>query len=127
VTESRPDRAKRVYGSQFDVPPDDIPGALTEMFGPRMTEEALYAMGGTAWDDALSWKERSLAVIAVLIAQGGVEDRLRTHIRWAVRNGATREELDALVSMLTVYVGYPRAVAGMEVLLEELGPVQPEP
>jgi alkylhydroperoxidase/carboxymuconolactone decarboxylase family protein YurZ len=122
----RPGRAKRVYGSQFGIAEDEVPGALTEMFGARMAEEALYSMGGSAWDDALSWKERSLAVIAVLIALGGVEDRLRTHIHWAIQNGATRQELDALVSMLTVYVGYPRAVAGMKVLIEELGPLDSE-
>jgi 4-carboxymuconolactone decarboxylase len=122
----RPDRAKRVYGSQFDIPADEVPRVLTELFGGRMAEEALHSMGGSAWDNALSWKERSLAVIAALIAQGGVEDRLRTHIHWAVRNGATREELDALVSMLTVYVGYPRATAGMKVLIEELGPLESE-
>ena len=94
------------------------------MFGKRMAEEALSAMGGTAWDEVLTWKERSLIVVSALIAQGGVEDRLRTHIGWAIRNGATRAELDALVSMLTVYVGYPRAAAGMAVLIEELGPLE---
>jgi 4-carboxymuconolactone decarboxylase len=123
----RRERAIRVYASQFDISEGEVLEVLTEMFGARMAEEALASMGGAAWDDVLTWKERSLAVVAALIAQGGAEDRLRSHIRWAVRNGATREELDALVSMLTVYVGYPRASAGMSVLIEELGPLEAEP
>jgi 4-carboxymuconolactone decarboxylase len=122
MTERR-ENAMRVYASQFGVPDSEVTAILTESFGPRMAEEALASMGGSAWDGVLTWKERSLAVVAALIAQGGVEDRLRAHIRWAARNGATREELDALVSMLAVYVGYPRAAAGMSVLIEELGPL----
>ena len=80
-------------------------------------------MGGTAWDETLSWKERSLIVVAVLIAQGGAEDRLRSHLRWAINNGVTRDEIEALVSMLTVYCGYPRATTGMAIVIDELGPL----
>jgi alkylhydroperoxidase/carboxymuconolactone decarboxylase family protein YurZ len=83
--------------------------------------------GEPPWDDVLTWKERSLVVVSSLITQGGAEDRLRTHIHWAIANGATREELDALISMLTVYVGYPRAAAAMAVLIEELGPLDSGP
>lgn len=119
--------AAKVYADQFDLPPEDVPAELRRLFGPRMADEALASMGGTAWDDALSRRERSLIVLSALIAQGGVEDRLRTHLHWAIRNGVTRDELDALVSMLTVYVGFPRAGAGMAVLIEELGESQQPP
>ena len=124
---NRQEKALRVYASQFGISEDKVLGVLTDLFGPRMADEALGAMGGTAWDDVLTWKERSLVVVSSLITQGGAEDRLRTHIHWAIANGATREELDALISMLTVYVGYPRAAAAMAVLIEELGPLDSGP
>lgn len=117
----RRQEAISVYAEQFDMPESEVEDELKRLFGPRMAEEALYSMGGSAWDDTLSRRERSLIVVSALIAQGGVEDRLRTHVRWALRNGVTREELDALVSMLTVYCGYPRAGAGMQIVIEEAG------
>jgi alkylhydroperoxidase/carboxymuconolactone decarboxylase family protein YurZ len=123
----RRDVAADVYAAQFDMPAGEVPAELRRLFGPRMAEEALASMGGTAWDATLSRRERSLIVVSALIAQGGVEGRLRTHLRWAIRNGITRDELDALVSMLTVYVGFPRAGAGMAVLIEELGESEQPP
>jgi alkylhydroperoxidase/carboxymuconolactone decarboxylase family protein YurZ len=123
MPDDRPTTAAGVYAGQLDLPPEDVPAELVRLFGSRMAEEALYAMGGSAWDDTLSWRERSMIVISALIAQGAVVGRLRPHVRWAINNGVTREELDALVAMLAVYVGYPRAAEGMTVLIEELGPL----
>ena len=59
-------------------------------------------------------------MVTALIAQGGVEDRLRGHVRWAIDHGVTREELEALGALLAVYVGYPRASVGLEIIREEL-------
>ena len=59
-------------------------------------------------------------MVAALIAQGGVEERLRGHVRWAIEHGSTREELEALVALLAVDVGYPRASVGMEIVRDEL-------
>lgn len=118
--------ATKVYASQLGVPEAEVAERLTELVGPKMAREALYAMGGSAWDGTLSWRERSMIVVSALIAQGGVTDRLRAHVRWALENGVTRGELDALVSMLAIYVGYPRAIEGMRVVIEELGAVASE-
>jgi alkylhydroperoxidase/carboxymuconolactone decarboxylase family protein YurZ len=123
MSEDRRETAIGVYASQLDVPPGQVVDELVGLFGSRMANEGLIAMGGTAWDETLSRRERSMIVISALIAQGAVVGRLRPHLRWAIRNGVTREELDALVSMLTIYVGYPRAAEGMTVLIEELGPM----
>ena len=121
---SIPDRHKRgldAYASQLGVPSEDVPGWFAERFGDRFGEEAISAAGG-AWpeDDVLSLHDRSLIVVAALIAQGGVESRLRSHVRWAIEHGATRAELEALLTLLAVYCGYPRASVGMEVVREEL-------
>jgi alkylhydroperoxidase/carboxymuconolactone decarboxylase family protein YurZ len=58
--------------------------------------------------------------VTALAAQGGVEERLRPHVRWAIAHGATRVEVEALLAFLAVYIGYPRASVAMEVAREEL-------
>jgi alkylhydroperoxidase/carboxymuconolactone decarboxylase family protein YurZ len=59
-------------------------------------------------------------VVAALVAQGGADARLRAHVRLALRNGVTPDELDAAVAFLATYVGYPRATVAMETLRDEL-------
>ncbi len=110
----------RAYASQLGIAPDEVPAWFAERFGERFGHEAINAGGGAWTDDALSLRDRSLIVVAALIAQGGVDDRLRSHVRWAVEHGSNRDELEALVTLLAVYAGYPRASVGMEVVRDEL-------
>jgi 4-carboxymuconolactone decarboxylase len=119
VTE-RYERGLDAYASQLGIPREDVPAWFAERFGERFGEEAINAGGGAWADDELDLRERSLIVVAALIAQGGVDERLRGHVRWAVAHGATRAQLEALVTLLAVYVGYPRASVGMEIVREEL-------
>jgi 4-carboxymuconolactone decarboxylase len=112
------------FASQLGLDREQVRPWFVERFGERFAEEAINAGGGAWPDDALSLRDRSLVVVAALIAQGGVEERLRGHVRWAVEHGCTREELEALATLLAVYIGYPRASAGLVVLravLDELG------
>ncbi len=121
-SEGRRRRGIAVYASQFGLDDASAEAHLRDMVGDRMAEEAFHAAGGSAWaDDVLDLRERSLVVVAALVAQGGVESRLRGHLRWAVAHGATREQLEALIALIAVYVGYPRASVAMEVLRDELG------
>ena len=99
---------------------------LRERFGERFAEEAIHATGGAWPDDVLSLRDRSLIVVAALVAQGGVEPRLRNHVRWAIAHGSSREELEALVTMLGVYAGYPRASVAMEIVRDELDGLESE-
>jgi 4-carboxymuconolactone decarboxylase len=125
VTE-RYERGLDAYASQFGIPRDEVAGWFTDRFGERFGEEAINAAAGAWVDDCLSLRDRSLIVVAALIAQGGVEARLRGHIRWAIEHGSTRQELEALATLLAVYVGYPRASAGMEVVRDELAQMEVE-
>jgi 4-carboxymuconolactone decarboxylase len=120
VTDERYERGLEAYASQFGIAPEEVPAWFAERFGERFGGEAINAAGGAWTEDCLSLRDRSLIVVAALIAQGGVEGRLRSHVRWAVEHGSNREELEALVTLLAVYAGYPRASAGMEVVREEL-------
>jgi 4-carboxymuconolactone decarboxylase len=114
------------FASQFDIPREEVAPRLREGFGERFAEEAIRATGGAWPDDVLSLRDRSLIVVAALVAQGGVEPRLRSHVRWAIAHGSTREELEALVSMLGVYAGYPRASVAMEIVRDELDRLEAE-
>jgi len=115
-------RGIAAYASQFGLSEQEVVGHMDAMLGEHMAQEAQQAAAG-AWRDgsALSMRDRSLIVIASLVTQGGVDARLRGHLRWAPENGATRAELDELMALLAVYVGYPKASTGMELLREELG------
>jgi 4-carboxymuconolactone decarboxylase len=119
-SEERYERGLRAYASQFGISPEDVPAWFADRFGERFGGEAINAAAGAWTEDALSLRDRSLIVVAALIAQGGVDDRLRSHVRWAVEHGSNRDELDALVTLLAVYTGYPRASTGMEVVRDEL-------
>ena len=119
--DSRYDRGLEAYAHQLGVAREEVEPWFRERFGHRFGEEAINAAGGAWTSDGLSLRDRSLVVIAVLIAQGGVDARLRSHVRWAIEHGATRAEIEALVTLLAVYIGYPRASVGMEVVRDELG------
>ncbi len=118
--EDRYERGLEAYASQFGIPREEVPKWFAERMGERFGVEAINAAAGAWVDDCLSLRDRSLVVVAALVAQGGVEARLRGHVRWAIEHGSTREELEALVTLLAVYVGFPRASAAMEIVRDEL-------
>ncbi len=108
------------YASQWRIPRDEVLPWFAEHTGERFGLEAINAAAGAWVDDCLDLRMRSLVVVAALIAQGGVEQRLRGHVRWAIDHGATAEELEALATLLAVYVGFPRASEAIEVIRDEL-------
>ncbi len=92
-----PSRAQQLLG---DLAPE--PAGLTD--------EVLY---GRVWaDPALSPRDRSLATVSALVAMNR-PDQLRSHLGLALRNGATREELIALITHLAFYAGRPNAVTAV--------------
>ena len=106
---------------QFGVAEDEVEAFMAGRFGERLARGAI-AGGETAWaeDSPLSVRERSLLVLAALVAQGGVEARLRAHVRLALQNGLSADDVDAALAFLAVYVGYPRATVAMEAVRDEL-------
>lgn len=88
--------------------------------GDRFAEEAIQSAANAWNDDILSLRERSLIVIAALIAQGDLEAQLRMHTRWALDHGATLPELDELATLLAIYSGFARASRGLMIIRDEL-------
>ena len=114
-------RGLRAYASQFGIDESKVAAWFEANHSARFGEEAINAAGGAWNDDELSLRDRSIVVVAALIAQGGVDDRLRGHVRWALEHGVAPEELEAIVALLAVYVGFPRASVASEVVREALG------
>ena len=111
-------RGRAAYASQFRLPESEAVEELERIVGERMATEAINAAGGAWVEDVLSLRDRSLVVLTALVTQGGVDDRLRVHTRWALDHGLTPDELDAMATLLAVYVGYPRASVAIEVIRE---------
>lgn len=122
--DDRRERGVAAYASQLGLREDEVEAWFAERMGERFGAEAINAAAGAWVDDCLSLRDRSLLVVAALVAQGAVDDRLRGHVRWAIEHGSSRDELDALVTLLAVYVGFPRASVAMEIVREELAQLE---
>ena len=81
----------------------------------RLRDEVLF---GDVWEQPdLSKRDRSMITVATLTALYRT-DELRGHIRRALANGVTKEELRALITHLAFYAGWPTAVNAARVALE---------
>ena len=67
------------------------------------------AWGDTWQRDGLDLKTRSLITVAMLTALGKTHE-LKGHVRGALNNGATKEELQEVLLHAAIYCGVPAAV-----------------
>jgi len=107
---------------RFDPLPcrEEVPGWFGDAVGGRFGEEAIQSAANAWTDDELSLRDRSLIVIAALIAQGDLEAQLRMHTRWALDHGSAPAELEALATLLAIYTGFARASRGLMIMRDEL-------
>jgi 4-carboxymuconolactone decarboxylase len=75
-----------------------------------MQHHITRAAWGDAWQrDVLDLKTRSLITVAMLTALGKTHE-LKGHVRGALNNGATKEELQEVLLHAAIYCGVPTAV-----------------
>jgi 4-carboxymuconolactone decarboxylase len=117
---ARYQRGLQAYASQFHILPDQVPAWFAGTVGDRFGQEAIQSAANAWTDDELSLRDRSLIVIAALIAQGDLEAQLRMHTRWALDHGATPAQLDALATLLAIYTGFAWASRGLMIIRDEL-------
>ena len=67
-----------------------------------------YAWGAVWSRPGLDRRTRSCITVAMLAARGS-EDELALHVRAAMRNGVSVEELKEILIQVAVYAGVPRA------------------
>jgi alkylhydroperoxidase/carboxymuconolactone decarboxylase family protein YurZ len=75
---------------------------------------------GEAWlDDRLDPQVRSLLTIAVVTVLGQLSE-VRLHVRGALRNGCSPDQIAAVLKHVAIYAGVAKAVAGVGVADEEI-------
>jgi 4-carboxymuconolactone decarboxylase len=96
-------------------------GAATEFTQPMQEFITRNAWGNVWQRPGLDLKTRSLITVAMLTAQGKQQE-LKAHIRGALTNGATPEEIRELMLHATVYCGFPTAIDGFRCATEVIEP-----
>jgi 4-carboxymuconolactone decarboxylase len=107
----------------------------TEMFGREAVEKRMNAFGdfgkplqhiinayayGDVWQrDALPPATKSLVMVAMMAAAGHANE-LGVHLRGALKNGATAEQIQEVLLLLTLYCGIPAANEAHRIAAEAL-------
>ena len=68
-----------------------------------------YAWGECWGDDTLKPRERSILNLGMIAAMGKMEE-FQTHLRGALTNGVTPNEIRAILTQIAVYCGAPVGV-----------------
>ncbi|MEU1195259.1 3-oxoadipate enol-lactonase [Streptomyces sp. NPDC005813] len=82
-----------------------------------------YAWGEIWTDPTLARRERSMITLTALVAHGHY-DELAMHVRAALRNGLTPEEIGAVLLQTAVYCGVPAANSAFAVAQRVLAEVE---
>lgn len=107
----------------------------TEMFGREAVEKRMAALGefgkplqhiinayayGDVWSrSALPAVTKSLAMIAMMAAAGHPNE-LRVHLKGALKNGCSAEQIQEILLLVTLYCGIPAANEAHRVASEVL-------
>ena len=94
------------------------PLTLMQEVAPHLAEISADVLFGDVWErPELSKRDRSLITVAALIALYRT-DQLRAHIRRALDNGVTREEIGEVITHMAFYGGWPTAANASRVAKE---------
>lgn len=82
-------------------------------FAPKMVQLTDGVLFGDIWArPGLSRRDRSLITVAVLAATYR-PDQLNSHLRLALENGLTQDELVEALTHLVFYAGWPSGMAAL--------------
>ena len=108
-------------GSQEPAPPQKTVGDLAPKL-VSLTDEVLF---GDVWErPGLSKRDRSLVTVAALVALYRTE-QLPFHLRRALENGVTEDELAEEITHLAFYAGWPCAMTAITSLQKIIGESRP--
>ena len=81
---------------------------------PKMAELSANVLFGDVWErPGLSKRDRSLITVAALIALYRT-DQLRGHLRRALDNGVTKEEIGEVISPMALFGGWATAANAVQ-------------
>jgi len=108
---------REVMGDEFV----DRALASATPFSQPIQDHISRAAWGDVWQrDGLDRKTRSLITVAMLTALGK-QHELKGHVRGALNNGATPQELQEVLLHAAVYCGVPTAVEAFRTAGEVVG------
>ena len=82
-------------------------------FAPKLVELTDDVLFGDVWErPGLSKRDRSLITVAALVALYRTE-QLPGHLRRAIDNGVTQDELKEAITHLAFYAGWPTAMSAI--------------
>jgi 4-carboxymuconolactone decarboxylase len=79
-----------------------------------------YAYGDVWSRSSLPMATKSLAMIAMM-ASAGRPNELRVHLKGAIKNGCSAEEIQEILLLVALYCGIPSAIEAFGVAAEVLG------
>lgn len=95
--------------------------SATEFTWPMQEVITRSAWGGVWQRGVLDLRTRSLVTMAMLIALGK-QHELKGHVRGALNNGATPEEIREVLLHASIYCGVPAAVEAFRTAAEVVEP-----
>ena len=100
---------------------DKAVNAVRERIGdvaPKLVDLTENVVYGDVWErPGLSKRDRSVITVSALVAMNRNE-QLPFHLRRALENGVTKEELDELITHLAFYSGWPTAMSAISLAKE---------
>lgn len=88
-------------------------------FSPELVKFTLeFGYGDIYSRDNLSKKHRQIATIAALTALGNAQPQLKFHINSGMNIGLTKDNIEDVILLMSVYSGFPSAINGMNILKE---------
>jgi 4-carboxymuconolactone decarboxylase len=88
---------------------------VQQEIAPKLAELSANVLFGDVWErPGLSKRDRSLITVASLVALYRT-DQLRGHIRRALDNGVTKEEIGEVITHMAFYSGWPTAANAVQV------------
>ena len=99
--------------------------AAADSFTADFQEYITRAAWGAVWSrPGLDRRTRSCITVAMLAAQGS-EHELALHIRAALRNGVSVDEIKEILLQVAVYAGVPRANRAFSIAHDALDDARP--
>ena len=94
------------------------PRSVMAEISPKLAQVTADVLFGDVWErPGLSKRDRSLITVATLVALYRT-DQLRGHIRRALDNGVTRDEIGEVINHMAFYAGWPTAANAVRVAKE---------
>jgi 4-carboxymuconolactone decarboxylase len=113
---------REVLGAEYV---DRAVAGADEFSGPFQEFLTEYCWGAGWGGGALSRRDRSLLNLVMLGALGRA-DEFKVHMRGAMRNGCSHDEIREALIQLSVYAGVPAGVEGFRLAREVFAAVEQE-